>query len=133
MKIAVTYKNGEVFQHFGHSEYFKIYDISDGAVKNAQIVGTEGEGHGALATFLKNKGVEVLICGGICGGAKQALSENGIKIYGGVCGDCDDAVKAFLKGELAFDPNVKCSHHEHGHNENHTCGEHGCGNHECKN
>ena len=62
-----------------------------------------------------------------------SLSENGIKIYGGVCGDCDDAVKAFLKGELAFDPNVKCSHHEHGHNENHTCGEHGCGNHECKN
>ena len=133
MKIAITYENGKVFQHFGHTENFKIYDVADGKIVSFEVVNTEGQGHGALSAFLKERGVEVLICGGIGGGAKQALSENGIRIFGGVTGDCDGAVNAYLKGELAFDPNVKCSHHDHEHAEGHTCGDHGCGNHECKN
>lgn len=131
MKIAVTHENGKVFQHFGHSSQFKIYDVENGEIVGSRVVGTEGQGHGALAALLKEMKVEVLICGGIGGGAKQALSENGIKLYGGVSGGCDEAVKALLSGKLAFDPDVKCSHHESEHGQGHACGEHGCGKHEC--
>ncbi len=131
MKIAVTHENGKVFQHFGHSSQFKIYDVENGEIVGSRVVGTEGQGHGALAALLKEMKAEVLICGGIGGGAKQALSENGIKLYGGVCGGCDEAVKALLSGKLAFDPDVKCSHHESEHGQGHACGEHGCGKHEC--
>ena len=64
MKIAVTYDNGEIFQHFGHTEQFKLYDIENGKVVASEVVGTNGSGHGALAGFLAEHQVQVLICGG---------------------------------------------------------------------
>lgn len=123
MRIAVTYENGNVFQHFGHSAQFKLYDVENGKIINQQVVDTNGQGHGALAGFLSGAGVEVLICGGIGGGAQQALREAGIRLCGGVSGSADGAVNAYLANELPFDANVHCSHHEHGH----SCGEHACG------
>ena len=51
MRIAVTYENGQIFQHFGHTETFKIYDIADGKITNSQVVSTNGSGHGELAGF----------------------------------------------------------------------------------
>jgi len=125
MKIAVTYENGEVFQHFGHTEQFKLYTVEDGKIVSEQVVGTNGSGHGALAGFLQNDGVDTLICGGIGGGAQEALRSAGIKLYGGVSGNADEAVAALLNGTLGFDPNVHCDHHGHG-GEGHSCGEHGC-------
>lgn len=127
MKIAVTHCNGKVFQHFGHTEQFKLYDVDGGKVIDTEIIDTDGQGHGALAGMLAKIGAEVLICGGIGGGAQSALNELGIKLYGGVSGSCDDAVKALLEGTLDYNPVVKCSHHDHEHTEGHTCGEHGCG------
>ena len=129
MKIAVTYENGQIFQHFGHTEQFKIYEIENGAVASAKVVDTNGQGHGALSDFLKNEGVALLICGGIGGGAQMALANAGIKLYGGVMGDADDAVEALLSGELNFNPCVRCDHHDHGNG--HSCGDHGCGSHSC--
>ena len=132
MRIAVTYENGEVFQHFGHSEQFKLYETADGKVIHAEVVDTNGSGHGALAGFLMQNGVDTLICGGIGGGAQAALAEAGIKLYGGVSGDADAAVSALLSGNLGYDPNVHCDHHDHEHGEaGHTCGNHGCGKHSC--
>ena len=133
MKIAVTYENGQVFQHFGHTEFFKIYEIEEGKVVSAEVVDTNGSGHGALAGVLVDFGVNVLICGGIGGGAKNALGSVGIEIYGGVSGDADAAVPAFLSDSLNYDPNARCSHHDHDHHheEGHTCGNHGCGSHSC--
>lgn len=131
MKIAVTYENGEIFQHFGHTEQFKIYDVQDGKIVSAQVVGSNGVGHGALAGFLGGDGVDVLICGGIGGGAQMALSGAGIRVYGGASGNADNAVQAFLDGKLDYDPNVKCSHHDH--EEGHSCGSGGCGSHGCGN
>ena len=81
MKIAVPYENGNVFQHFGHSEKFKIYDVENGSIIRAEIVDTNGNGHSALATFLADNGVTALICGGIGDGAKTALQEAGIDIF----------------------------------------------------
>jgi len=127
MKIAVTYENGMIFQHFGHTAQFKVYEVIDGAVVKAQVVGTNGSGHGALAGFLTANGVDTLICGGIGGGAQMALAQAGIELYGGVSGDADDAVVAFASGNLNYDPEAKCDHHDHHHGEGHTCGDHGCG------
>ncbi|WP_295216039.1 NifB/NifX family molybdenum-iron cluster-binding protein [Ruminococcus sp.] len=123
MKIAVTYENGMIFQHFGHTEQFKFYDIEDGKIVNTQILDTNGQGHGALSGFLTQAKADILICGGIGGGAQIALSEAGIRLYGGVSGSADEAVNAYLAGELDYNPNVRCSHHEH----EHSCGEHMCG------
>ena len=114
MKIAVTYENGNVFQHFGHTKQFKLYEIENNQIKMEQIVDTNGQGHGALADFLKDKKVEILICGGIGGGAKSALNLAGIQIFGGVSGNAENAVKNYLAGKLNFDPDVHCNHHGHG-------------------
>ena len=130
MKIAVTYENEAVFQHFGHTAAFKVYTVENGAVTQTQVVDTCGSGHGALAGFLQALGVDTLICGGIGGGARMALAEAGIRIFGGVSGDADEAVEAFLAGALEFDPNARCSHlgegHSCGDHHDHQCGGH-CG------
>lgn len=132
MKIAVTYENGSVFQHFGHTEQFKLYEVENGQVTSSQVVDTNGSGHGALAGFLVENDVNVLICGGIGGGAQTALAEAGIQLYGGVNGSADESVAAYLSGTIQYNPDVRCSHHDHEHgDEAHTCGEHGCGSHSC--
>ena len=132
MKIAVTYENGQIFQHFGHTEYFKVYEVQDGKIVDSKVVDTNGNGHGALVGVLNDLNAEILICGGIGGGAQMALAEAGIKLYGGVSGDADAAVEALLAGKLDFNPDVKCDHHgEHHHEEGHSCGSHGCGSHSC--
>ena len=129
MKIAVTYENGQIFQHFGHTEQFKLYTAENGKIISSEVVDTNGSGHGALAGLLFALQVDALICGGIGGGAQMALAEAGIRLFGGVTGSCDAAVEALLGGTLGFNLNVKCDHHDH-HGEGHTCGNHGCG-HNC--
>lgn len=129
MRIAVTYENGEIFQHFGRTEHFKLYDIEDGTITNEQIVETGGSGHGALAGFLRSAQVDALICGGIGPGAQMALAEAGVTLYGGVSGNADAAAKAFAEGRLAYDPDAHCDHHDHA-GEGHDCahdGGHCCG------
>lgn len=125
LRIAVTYENGNIFQHFGHTEQFKFYDVEGGKVVSSVVADTNGSGHGALAGFLSANKVDVLICGGIGGGAQTALAQAGIKLYGGACGSADDAVNALLSDTLCYNPAVRCNHHESGHN----CGEGGCGSH----
>ncbi len=132
MRIAVTYENGNIFQHFGHTEEFKIYDIKNNVVVDTNIIGANGSGHGALAGILSAIKADVLICGGIGGGAQLALKEAGIKLYGGVSGNADKAVNAFIEGKLDYNPDVKCNHHDHEHGEeHHTCGDNGCGHGNC--
>ena len=132
MRIAVTYENGEIFQHFGHTEQFKVYDAEDGKILSSEVVDTNGSGHGALAGILSALHVDALICGGIGGGAQTALAQAGIRLYGGVSGSADEAVDALLAGTLSFDPAVHCDHHDHEHgDEPHACGDHGCGHHTC--
>lgn len=121
MKIAVTYDEGKIFQHFGKTEYFKVYQVEDGQVVSSQVISSNGSGHGALAGILAEQAVDVLICGGIGGGAQAALEEAGIKLCSGVQGDVDQAVEAYLKGELVSS-GVNCDHH---HEEGHSCGDHG--------
>lgn len=127
MRIAVTYENGEIFQHFGHTEKFKVYDVENGKIVASEIVDTNGSGHGALAGVLTALNVNVLICGGIGGGAQAALYAEGIELFGGVSGDADKAVEEYIAGKLVYNPHVKCNHH---YGEDHGCGgEHHCGGH----
>jgi len=128
MKVAVTYENGKIFQHFGHAEEFKIYTIENKEIVSSEVISTNGSGHGALAEFLKNLGADVLICGGIGKGAKDALKEAGIELYGGVDGDADEEVSDFLNDKLDYNANIECSHH-HDHDHDHNCGSHSCGSH----
>lgn len=129
MRIAVTYENGEVFQHFGHSSQFKIYTEDNGKIIASEVIDTNGSGHSALAGLLSALGVNALICGGIGGGAQMALAGAGISVYGGVTGNADKAAEDFAAGKLIYNPDAKCDHHDHG--EGHNCGEHSCGNHSC--
>lgn len=129
MRVATTYDNGNIFMHFGRSEQFKIYDIQDGKVLNEQVVGTGGTGHGALAGLLANGGVDTLICGGIGGGAINALTQAGIKVYAGAQGNCDACVEALIAGTLAQTGEATCDCHAHDHEHIHehggSCGCHG--------
>ena len=136
MRIAIPYDNGEIFQHFGRTEQFKVYDEMDGQIVLTAVVNTNGAGHGALAGFLKMGGVDALICGGIGGGARNALAEAGIKLYPGVTGSADEAAAALAAGTLQYDADAACDHHGHEHGEGGHCGHHGhgegghCGRHE---
>jgi len=131
MRIAVTYENGMIFQHFGRTSQFKVYDIEDGKILSSQVVGTGGSGHSALAGVLAALNVNALICGGIGGGARVALNGAGIMLYPGVTGNADEAVNALVSGMLLFDPGFECDHHDHHHGEGHDCGEHDCGHGNC--
>ena len=127
MKIAVTYEDGNVFQHFGRTENFKVYDIEDGSITASEVMSSNGVGHEALAWLLKDQNIDVLICGGMGQGAQDALAEAGIEVCAGAEGDADAAVEAYLKGELV-NTGVNCDHHdhEHGHDHDHGCAEEGC-------
>lgn len=130
MKIAVTYDNGNIFQHFGRTESFKVYEVENNQIISSEVIGSNGVGHGALAGLLAEQKVDVLICGGIGGGAQAALAEAGVELCSGAEGDTDQAVEAYLKGKLVS-TGANCDHH---HGEGHSCGDHeeghSCGDHE---
>ena len=121
MKIAVTYDNGNIFQHFGRTASFKVYEVEDNKVVSSEVIGSNGVGHGALAGLLSDQSVDVLICGGIGGGAQAALAEAGVELCAGAAGDADQAVEAYLKGEL-ISTGANCDHHHH--EDGHSCGDH---------
>lgn len=129
MTIAVTYENGDVFQHFGHTEQFKLYETDGKSIISSKVIGTGGQGHGALSMLLASYGVETLICGGIGPGAQIALSDACIDLYAGIQGSADEAVKMLLLGELEKNSSANCDHHNHGEHScddhDHNCG-HGC-------
>ena len=140
MRIAVTYENGNIFQHFGRTETFKVYDVQEGRIIASEVIGSNGIGHGALAGLLADKAIEVLICGGLGGGAMNALQQAGITVVAGAEGEADQAVRDFLAGSLVS-TGANCDHHGEGHECGHHgdgeegcgegCGEEGCGEEGC--
>lgn len=120
MKVAVTYENGEVFQHFGRTEQFKLYQIEGGNVQSSEVVGVGNESHGGLINVLLAHHVEALICGGIGAGARNIIVSQGIKLYPGASGNADAAVRGFIDGNLDYDPDTQCNHNGEVHSC--TCG-----------
>lgn len=121
MRIAVTYEDGKVFQHFGKTEFFKVFEVEDNKVISSEVISSNGTGHGALAGLLAGQSVDVLICGGIGGGAQAALAEAGVELCAGAQGDVDQVVESYLKGEL-ISTGANCDHHHH--EDGHSCGSH---------
>ncbi len=128
MKVAITTENDQIFQHFGKCGLFTIFTVEDGRVKGKEAITTEGRGHGSLGNFLKEQGVDVLICGGIGGGARNMMVENNIRLIYGITGSVDQAMEQVLAGALASDEDAQCNHHHgeedhqcHGHEEGHRC------------
>lgn len=128
MKVAIPCQNNEVFQHFGHTLEFAVFTIENGAVAAESRLASGDSGHGALADLLAAEKVDVLIAGGIGGGAVNALTRAGIKVVGGASGDVRTAAEAFAAGRLAVRSDFLCRHHDH-EGEAHRChgGEHTCG------
>jgi predicted Fe-Mo cluster-binding NifX family protein len=129
MLIAATYENGQIFQHFGRTPMFKVYEIENGMVTRTGLLDPDGAGHGALVGVLMECGIEALICGGIGPGAVNFLAQAGIAVYAGNSGSADEAAVAFAAGELAQNSDANCDHHDHEHGEG--CGHHGEGEHHC--
>ena len=126
MKVAVTYENGEVFQHFGRTPQFKVYEVTDGKAVSSEVIDTNGTGHGALAGFLKDVGAKVMICGGIGGGAVAAMGEAGIRVYAGASGNSDEVIASYIAGTLPESGDATCDHHDHEGHGDHDCGHGGC-------
>ena len=122
MRIAVTYEDGQVFQHFGKTSFFKIYDIEGNEVISSRVIDTNGASHHELAGFLQQNYVDAVICGGLGQGMINALSMCGIAVYAGAMGDADKALEMFLKGGMGM-PTMQgsCTCHDH---EDHHCGGH---------
>ena len=131
MISAVTCENNEVFQHFGHTPAFAIYTAENNEITSEKILECGDSGHGALASLLAAENVNVLICGGIGGGAINALKEADIKVVGGASGNVRSAAENYLAGKLKVRLNFFCNHHHHEHGEGHTCSDHGCGSDKC--
>jgi len=135
-KIAIPHSNGQIFQHFGKTEQFKIYTVIDDAVTSSEVVDTAGEGHEALGLWLVQHGVNAVICGDIGPGALGALQAAGIVALAGVTGAADEAMAALLAGTLEVVQTATCNHHAHGGCGGHggcgsSCGGHGGGCHGC--
>lgn len=122
MRVAVTYENGQVFQHFGRTAEFKVYDIENGQVVSSQVVSTMGKGHGELIGVIKGLGAGVLICGGIGGGAMAGLNASGIKVLSGNQGSADETVSDYISGTIRECSEANCNHH--GEDHQCTCGRH---------
>ena len=129
MKIAVTCENHQVFQHFGHTPGFAVFEVENNAIVSEKLLSSGDSGHGALANVLAFAQVDLLICGGIGGGAINALANAGIEVIGGASGDVKAVVEAYLAGTLTVRENFHCNHHHHG--EGHDCGSHSCGSGSC--
>lgn len=125
MKVAITCENNQVFQHFGHTPEFAVFTIEQGKVLSKEILSCGDTGHGALAGLLQNGGIDLLICGGIGGGAQVALAKAGIKLIGGASGDIDETITAFVSGHLQVNEDFECHHHDDSEH-SHSCGSHGC-------
>ena len=119
MKVAVTYEKetGNVFQHFGKTQYFKIYEIQDDKILSSEVIDNGGNGHHAIPPYLKSLGVETLILGNRGQGAIEAIAASGLKELPGITGSADEAAELFAKGELKPNFEAKCNHHGEHHHE----------------
>lgn len=122
MKIAVTYdkETGNVFQHFGKTQFFKIYQIQDGKIVSSEVIDNGGNGHHELPPYLKALGIETLILGNRGQGAIDAIAASGLKEMPGITGNADNAAELFAKGELKPNFTAKCSHHGEHNNDHHN-------------
>ena len=123
MRISVAAMGNTVAGHFGHCENFIFFDTENGKITAENSVPNPGHKPGFLPNFLADNGAEVIITGGMGGGAVDIFNERGVEVILGVQGDARTAVETYLRGELKSTGSI-CHHHEHEGEEGHNCGEH---------
>lgn len=114
MNIAVACAGNQVSGHFGHCENFMIFKEEKGVVVSKENVPNPGHKPGFLPNFLADLGVEVIIAGGMGGGAVDIFNERNIEVILGASGDAESAVNAYLAGTLKSTGSI-CHEHEHEH------------------
>jgi predicted Fe-Mo cluster-binding NifX family protein len=112
MKIAIASEGEQVTQHFGHCEHFVVYEVENGEVKNKESVKNPGHKPGFLPVFLSERGVNVIVSGGMGGGAIDIFNEKNIEVIIGAQGSCDSLIAKYISGDLESTGSV-CHQHEH--------------------
>lgn len=127
MKIAVASEKGQVTQHFGHCEGFVVFQVEEGNITGRQELANPGHRPGFLPNYLGDQGINVIISGGMGGGAVAIFNERQIEVVTGARGDAELAAQAYLSGDLKS-TNVVCNDHAHhgGHHGHSGHGNHGC-------
>ncbi|MFI3168072.1 MAG: NifB/NifX family molybdenum-iron cluster-binding protein [Bacillota bacterium] len=119
MKIAVSCNGNQIWAHFGHCENFMVFDVENGVITAENSVANPGHKPGFLPNFLADMGVEVIISGGMGGGAVDIFNQRGVEVVLGAQGDAKTAVSSYLAGNLQSTGSI-CNHHEHAD----SCGNH---------
>ncbi|WP_334308253.1 NifB/NifX family molybdenum-iron cluster-binding protein [Anaerocolumna sp.] len=120
-RIAVaTDENHNVFQHFGKTQAFTIYELEGKDLKSKNTLSSNGAGHSELVTLLSENNIDVVICGGVGLHAMEGLMEAGMLVIPGAQGDVDVVTASYLDGSLQASEGPTCDHHDH-ENENHVC------------
>jgi len=129
MKIAVASNGDLVTEHFGHCEVFHIYHENESEIVHHERIPNPGHRPGFLPNYLNDLGVNVIISGGMGGGAIDIFNEKNIEVIVGAKGFSIDAAQEYLKGNLKSTGSV-CHSHDHGHDHEHGHGHQGsCGSH----
>ena len=107
MKVAVSYRDGEIYEHFGHAETFAIYDFDLNNMDNSTkklIDVRDLSGHEAMVERMRAEGVDAVLCGNMGAAAKAQLLSCGIVPVIGYCGDADTAAELLILGRLPVAP-----------------------------
>ena len=112
MKISVACMDTQVAGHFGHCENFRIFETEKDTITSENSIPNPGHKPGFLPNFLGDMGVNVIIAGGMGGGAVEIFNERNIEVIVGASGDANAAVKSYLLGELHSTGSV-CHDHVH--------------------
>ncbi len=120
MKLAIAYENGAVFQHFGKTAEFIMFDIQDGKIAGEEILDCNGVSHCALIDLLAEQGVDELIVGGMGAHAVEKCAANNITPHLGVQGDVRQVAQQLIEGTLEATGSVCSEEHSHHHGD-HEC------------
>ena len=112
MRIAVASEGISVTGHFGHCDSFLIFDAENGSITRQENVPNPGHRPGFLPNFLADRGVNVIISGGMGGGAVEIFNERNVEVVAGASGEAKTAVERYLNGELVSTGSV-CHEHQH--------------------
>ena len=112
MKIAVASEGAKVTEHFWHCDQFLVFEAEDGRIVRQEAVPNPGHRPGFLPNFLADRGVNVIVSGGMGGGAVEIFNERNVEVITGASGDAREAVEQYLAGRLQSTGSI-CHEHQH--------------------
>lgn len=114
MRIAIAGEGNKVTEHFGHCVNFLLFDVENGQITKEESIPNPGHKPGFLPNYLADRGVNVIISGGMGGGAVEIFNERNVEVVVGAKGDARIAAERYLKGDLRTTGSVCHEHQHHG-------------------